>query len=66
MEHEEMSKLGFLESNSWESEESEKKFLFQQINKVKKEAWENVVNNEKAKNPEKFQKKEPGKSNEKV
>ena len=28
MEHEEMSKLGFVESTSWESEESEKKHLF--------------------------------------
>lgn len=40
MEHEEMNKLGFLKENSWETEESEKKFLFNNIQKLKKKAWE--------------------------
>lgn len=39
MEDEEMSKLGFVESNSWETEESEKKALFEHISKIKREAW---------------------------
>lgn len=47
MEHEEMSKLGFIESNSWETEDAEKKFLFDQINKIKKEAWNTVVDKNK-------------------
>lgn len=34
-----MNKLGFLEQNSWETEESEKKFLFESIQKAKKEGW---------------------------
>jgi hypothetical protein len=38
-----MSKLGFIESNSWESEDSEKRSLFDQINQIKKEAWHTVV-----------------------
>lgn len=49
MEHEEMSKLGFIESNSWETEDSEKRFLFDQINKIKKEAWQTVVDQNKDK-----------------
>lgn len=49
MEHEEMSKLGFIESNSWETEDAEKKFLFDQINKIKKEAWNTVVDKNKDK-----------------
>lgn len=36
MEHEEMNKLGFVESNSWETEDSEKKFLFDKINNMKR------------------------------
>lgn len=36
MEHDEMSKLGFIDSNSWETEDSEKRFLYEQINKTKK------------------------------
>ena len=53
MEHEEMSKLGFVDSNSWETEESEKKYLFEQINKIKRDAWQSVVdkNKENAKTP---------------
>jgi hypothetical protein len=31
-----MNKLGFLQENSWETEEAEKKFLFDSIQKVKK------------------------------
>jgi len=38
-----MSKLGFVESNSWETEDSEKKFLFEQINNIKKDAWNTVL-----------------------
>lgn len=49
MEHEEMSKLGFIESNSWETEDAEKKFLFDQINKIKKEAWNTVIDKNKDK-----------------
>lgn len=49
MEHEEMSKLGFIESNSWETEDAEKKFLFDQINKIKKEAWNTVADKNKDK-----------------
>jgi cytochrome c oxidase assembly protein subunit 19 len=49
MEHEEMSKLGFVESTSWETEESEKKYLFEQINKIKKEAWHTVLEKNKDK-----------------
>ena len=49
MEHEEMSKLGFVESNSWESQQSEKRFLFDQMNQVKQDAWTNVVNKNKDK-----------------
>lgn len=47
MEHEEMSKLGFLQENSWETEESEKKFLFNSIQKMKKKAWEAAVAKQK-------------------
>lgn len=43
MEHEEMDKLGFVQENSWESEAAEKKFLFEKIQKMKKEAWENAM-----------------------
>lgn len=35
-----MNKLGFVEENSWETEEAEKKHLFAQIQNVKKKAWE--------------------------
>lgn len=49
MEHEEMSKLGFIESNSWETEESEKRFLYEQINKIKRDAWQTVVEQNKDK-----------------
>lgn len=48
-----MSKLGFVDSNSWETEDSEKKYLFEQINRIKKDAWQSVVekNKDKAKVP---------------
>ena len=48
-----MSKLGFLESNSWETEDAEKRALFDQINKIKRDAWQTVVdqNKDKAKVP---------------
>ena len=36
MEHEEMSKLGFVDSNSWETEEAEKKSLFDKMNSLKR------------------------------
>ena len=53
MEHEEMSKLGFVESNSWESEESEKMYLFDQIGEIKRNAWQTVAdkNKDKMKQP---------------
>lgn len=40
MEPEDMKKLGFLEENSWESEEQEKNVLFKRINEQKQKAWE--------------------------
>ena len=40
MEDEDMEKLGFLKENSWETEEAEKKFLFNQINLMKQQAWQ--------------------------
>jgi hypothetical protein len=48
-----MSKLGFVDSNSWETEDSEKKYLFEQINRIKKDAWQSIVekNKDKAKAP---------------
>ena len=47
MEHEEMQKLGFVQENSWESEAAEKKFLFNQIQKMKSEGWKSALNREK-------------------
>lgn len=44
-----MEKLGFLEENSWETEEAERKFLFESITKMKQEAWESALNNERQK-----------------
>ena len=38
-----MNKLGFLEENSWETEEAEKKFLLNQIKNMKEKAWKNAV-----------------------
>lgn len=51
MEHEEMSKLGFVESNSWETEESEKRYLFDQISQIKRDAWQTVVDKNKQSPP---------------
>ena len=39
MESETMEKLGFVEINSWENEEQEKKMTFQKIQDFKKKAW---------------------------
>ena len=47
-----MSKLGFVESNSWETEESEKKYLYERINNIKRDAWGSVK--EKHKDKEKM------------
>lgn len=41
MEKEEMNKLGFTEQISWESEETEKKALFDKISALKTKAAEN-------------------------
>ena len=40
MEKEEMEKLGFTEELSWESEEAEKKYLFNKIENQKRRAYE--------------------------
>ena len=42
-----MSKLGFVEATSWQTEEAEKRQLFEQINRVKKEAWKSALDREK-------------------
>ena len=42
MEKEEMNRLGFTEQVSWESEEAEKKALFDKIANLKAKAAENV------------------------
>lgn len=47
MEQEEMNKLGFVNENSWESEAAQKKFLFNSIQKLKKEAWQTVLERQK-------------------
>lgn len=47
MEQEDMEKLGFLQQNSWETEEAEKKFLFESIQKMKKDAWESALRRER-------------------
>ena len=39
MEEEEMNSLGFLESNSWETEEAERKHIVANIARLKKAAW---------------------------
>lgn len=39
MEEEEMNSLGFLESNSWETEEAERKHIAANIARLKKAAW---------------------------
>lgn len=44
-----MSKLGFVESNSWETEDAEKRYLFEQINKTKRDAWQTVLEKNKDK-----------------
>jgi cytochrome c oxidase assembly protein subunit 19 len=42
MEREEMERLGFSDDVSWESEEAEKKYLFEKINERKNRALENT------------------------
>ena len=42
MEQEEMEKLGFTDEVSWETEEAEKKFLFEKIIKLKEKAQKNA------------------------
>lgn len=44
MDKEEMERLGFTEEISWESEEAEKKFLFEKIRNLKEKAKSNVFN----------------------
>jgi len=41
MDKEEMSKLGFTESSTWDNEEQEKEFLFNKINGFKEKASKN-------------------------
>ena len=43
MEQESMEKLGFTEDLSWETEEQEKKFLFDKIQKFKSGAKSNMA-----------------------
>ena len=40
MENEEIEKLGFTDDVSWETEEAEKKFLFEKIGGLKKRAYD--------------------------
>lgn len=42
MEKEEIEKLGFTDEISWETEEAEKKFLFDKISDLKKKAYESA------------------------
>lgn len=42
-----MHSLGFLEANSWETEEAERKHIFTNINKLKKDAWKSAVDGAK-------------------
>lgn len=42
MAKEEIEKLGFTETGSWESEEAEKKFLWSKIQNLKNKASENA------------------------
>ena len=42
MEKEEIEKLGFTKEASWESEEAEKKFLYDKISKLKERAQEHA------------------------
>jgi hypothetical protein len=42
-----MHSLGFLEANSWETEEAERKNIFTNINKLKKDAWKSAVDGAK-------------------
>ncbi len=53
MDKEEMEKLGFTEEISWESEESEKKFLFEKIQKLKEKAKANVAMHNEKRNSQK-------------
>lgn len=39
MESESMERLGFIDENSWESEEQEKKMTFSRIQDFKEKAW---------------------------
>ena len=53
MQRENFDKLGFTNDLSWETEEDEKRQLFDQIQKMKQNAFRNVVENiqkERAKN----------------
>lgn len=43
MEKEEIKTLGYLDENSWENEDQEKKFLFEKIQKMKEESWKVAV-----------------------
>lgn len=45
MDQEDMTKLGFMEENSWDNEEAEKNMLFERINQQKQAAWERALRN---------------------
>lgn len=44
MDKEDMEKLGFTEQSSWESEEQEKKYLYNKILNLKNRARDNTCN----------------------
>ena len=58
MEKEEIEKLGFTDDISWESEEAEKKFLFDKIGSLKKKAYESARSQAEAKFKGKAEKSE--------
>ena len=64
MEKETMEKLGFTEDLSWESEEQEKMFLFEKIQKFKSTARDNVMAHQPTRSAASFVPKPPSKNPE--
>lgn len=48
-----MERLGFTEEISWESEEAEKKFLFEKIHNLKEKAKTNISTQNERRKPQK-------------
>lgn len=59
MEKEEMEKLGFTDDVSWETEEAEKKFLFEKIQNLKQKAYTNARTQAEAKRQQQEQSNKP-------